>query len=68
MIQVRDLEKIDTKSMFKIYDEWPEIARKAFETKFAKFDAKNIICSTTKLKKLGWKSKISLDEGLKKMI
>jgi glucose/mannose-6-phosphate isomerase len=28
--------------MFKIYDEWPEIARKAFETKFAKFDAKNI--------------------------
>jgi len=33
-----------------------------------KFDAKNIICSTTKLKKLGWKSKISLDEGLKKMI
>ncbi len=42
MIQVSDLEKIDTKSMFKIYDEWPEIARKAFETKFAKFDAKNI--------------------------
>ena len=42
MIQVSDLEKIDTKSMFKIYDECPEIARKAFETKFAKFDAKNI--------------------------
>jgi len=33
-----------------------------------KFDAKNIICNATKLKKLGWKSKISLDEGLKKMI
>jgi len=29
-----------------------------------KFDAKNIICSTTKLKKLGWKSKISLRKGL----
>ena len=33
-----------------------------------KIDAKNIICDATKLKKLGWKSKISLDEGLKKMI
>ena len=33
----------------------------------SKFDAKNIICDATKLKKLGWKSKISLDEGLKKM-
>jgi len=33
----------------------------------SKFDAKNIVCDATKLKKLGWKSKISLDEGLKKM-
>jgi nucleoside-diphosphate-sugar epimerase len=33
-----------------------------------KIDAKNIICDATKLKKLGWKSKITLDEGLKKMI
>ena len=33
-----------------------------------KIDAKNIICEATKLKKLGWKSKITLDEGLKKMI
>jgi nucleoside-diphosphate-sugar epimerase len=33
-----------------------------------KIDAKNIICNSTKLKKLGWKSKITLDEGLKKMI
>ncbi|RZD48759.1 MAG: hypothetical protein CXT78_00730 [Thaumarchaeota archaeon] len=31
-----------------------------------KFDAKNIICDATKLKKLGWKSKMSLDKGLKK--
>ena len=30
-----------------------------------KFDAKNIVCDATKLKKLGWKSKISLDKGLK---
>jgi len=33
----------------------------------SKLDAKNIVCDATKLKKLGWKSKISLDEGLKKM-
>ena len=33
-----------------------------------KIDAKNIISNSTKLKKLGWKSKITLDEGLKKMI
>ena len=31
-----------------------------------KFDAKNIVCDATKLKKLGWKPKIPLDEGLKK--
>ena len=35
--------------------------------KNSKLDAKNIVCDATKLKKLGWKSKISLDEGLKKM-
>ena len=32
-----------------------------------KFDAKNIVCDATKLKKLGWKTKISLDEGLRRM-
>ncbi len=31
-----------------------------------KFDAKNIVCDATKLKKLGWKPKIPLDEGLEK--
>ena len=31
-----------------------------------KFDVKNIVCDATKLKKLGWKSKMSLDKGLKK--
>ena len=41
-MRLSDLEKIDTKSMFKIYDKWPEIAIESFETKFAKFDAKEI--------------------------
>jgi len=33
----------------------------------SKFGAKNIVCDATKLKKLGWKTKISLDEGLRRM-
>ena len=37
MITQLDLEKIDSKKMFKIYDDWPEIAKNAYfkaETKF----------------------------------
>ena len=37
MITQLDLEKIDSKKMFKVYDEWPEIAKDAYfkaETKF----------------------------------
>ena len=33
-----------------------------------KFDAKKIICDSSKLKKLGWKPEIPLNEGLQKMI
>ena len=32
MITKSDIEKIDTQGMFKIYDKWPEIARKSFES------------------------------------
>lgn len=42
MMNLNDLEKIDTKSMFKTYDRWPEIAIESFETKFEKFDIKDI--------------------------
>ena len=42
MMNLDDLEKIDTKSMFKTYDRWPEIAIESFETKFEKFDIKDI--------------------------
>lgn len=33
MIEKSDLEKIDTQKIFKIYDEWPEIAKKSYYSK-----------------------------------
>ena len=41
-MQLSDLEKIDTKKMYKEYDRWPEIAIESFEKKFEKFDTKDI--------------------------
>ncbi len=42
MIQVSDLEKIDTKMMFKTYNEWPKIGKESFEKKFEEVDVKSI--------------------------
>ena len=36
------IEKFDTQKMYKIYDEWPEIARKSFESQQKLFDFENI--------------------------
>ena len=41
-MQLSDLEKIDTKKMYKEYDRWPEIAQNSFEEKFEKFDTSDI--------------------------
>ena len=41
-MELRELEKIDTKNMFKTYDEWPEIAENAFSKNFEKLDFKDI--------------------------
>ena len=41
-MKIKDLEKIDTQKMFKIYDIWPDIAKESFEKQFEKFDVKNI--------------------------
>ena len=41
-MQLSDLEKIDTKTMFKTYDEWPKIAKESFEKKFEKLDVNGI--------------------------
>jgi len=36
------MKKFDTQKMYKIYDEWPEIARKSFESQQKVFDFENI--------------------------
>jgi len=41
-MELSDLERIDTKCMFKIYDKWPEIAEESFEKKIEKFDIQDI--------------------------
>ena len=41
-MEIKDLDSIDSQKMYKTYDNWPEIARESFETKFEKFDVKGI--------------------------
>ena len=41
-MKINDLERIDRKRMFETYDDWPEIAASAFETKIDKIDIKDI--------------------------
>tara|TARA_B100000029_G_scaffold262081_1_gene258276 strand:+ start:694 stop:1701 length:1008 start_codon:yes stop_codon:yes gene_type:complete len=41
-MQLTDLEKIDTKNMYKIYDQWPEIAEKSFLENVEVFESGNV--------------------------
>ena len=41
-MNLEDLEKNDSKKMYKTYDEWPEIARNSFSKKFEKLDVTDI--------------------------
>jgi len=41
-MELRDLERVDTKCIFKTYDKWPEIAIESFEKKFEKFEIGDI--------------------------
>lgn len=41
-MELNDLEKIDKKNMFKVYDQWPKIARESFEKHYKKFNCENI--------------------------
>ena len=41
-MELKDIKRVDTESMFKIYDEWPNIAKESFEKKFEKLDVKDI--------------------------
>jgi len=41
-MKIEELELIDSKHMFKTYDNWPDISKEAYEEKFAKFDINDI--------------------------
>lgn len=41
-MELKDLERIDTKCMFKAYDKWPEIAEESFQKKFDKFEVGDV--------------------------
>ena len=41
-MNLEDLKKNDAKEMFKVYDEWPEIANNSFGKEFEKLDVDNI--------------------------
>jgi len=41
-MELKDLEKIDTRYMFRTYDKWPEIATEAYEREYNKIDIKDI--------------------------
>ena len=41
-MNIKDLEKIDSKKMYQTYDKWPEIAKNSFDNDFEKFDTKGI--------------------------
>ena len=41
-MNLEELEKIDSRKMFKVYDEWDKIARKYYEHEFVKPNYKDI--------------------------
>ena len=41
-MDLQDIEKIDSKNMFKVYDRWPDIAKESYEQEFSKPEFNNI--------------------------
>lgn len=41
-MELRDIQRIDTKCMYKTYDDWPNIARESYNKKYDKIDVKDI--------------------------
>ena len=41
-MNLEDLEKIDSKKIFKVYDKWPDIAKESYEQEFLKPEFKDI--------------------------
>ena len=42
ILNITTIEKFDSKKMYKIYDEWPNIARKSWERNYDKFEVKGV--------------------------
>ena len=41
-MELKDLEKVDTKCMYKTYDNWPDIASESYNKTYEKMDVKDI--------------------------
>ena len=41
-MDLEDLEKIDSKKIFKVYDKWPDIAKESYEQEFSKYEFNDI--------------------------
>ena len=41
-MNLEDLEKMDSKKMFKVYDMWPDIAKESYEQEFSKLEFDDI--------------------------
>ena len=41
-MDLQDIEKIDSKNMFKVYDRWPDIAKESYKQEFSKPEFKEI--------------------------
>ena len=41
-MKIDEIKSVDSRNMYKVYDEWPQIARKNFSANFSKVDIKNI--------------------------
>ena len=41
-MNVEDLQSVDSKKMYQVYDSWPQISKESFDNNFKEFDVKNI--------------------------
>ena len=42
MLDIETMNKVDTQGMYKIYDQWPKIAKDAYDSDLEPIDFKNI--------------------------
>ena len=41
-MNIEDLQSVDSKKMYQVYDSWPQISKESFDNNFKEFDVKNI--------------------------